>query len=154
MYRQSEKNLFNSNICSTCPLNMVNFGPLDRLASLGHPANFNVFRILASLYPYCSDVAQRKSTKLCTMFGSLLGWYTLHFGGSCPLTEFWHVQNSLCVQVLPSFTLAALLRGPPAAGVSQTLRRGTRNGITELSQNAPPISAGRPSRWASAHISS
>jgi len=27
----------------------------------------------------------------------------------------------------------------PAAGVSQTLRRGTRNGITELSQTAPPI---------------
>jgi len=27
----------------------------------------------------------------------------------------------------------------PAAGASQTLRRGTRNGITELSQTAPPI---------------
>jgi len=41
------------------------------------------------------------------------------FGGSCPLTEYCHVQNSLCVQVLPSI-LAALLRGTPAAGVSQT----------------------------------
>ena len=27
----------------------------------------------------------------------------------------------------------------PAVGVSQTLRRSTRNGITELSQTAPPI---------------
>ena len=35
--------------------------------------------------------------------------------------------------------LAALLHGTPAAGVSQTLRRGTRNGITELSQRVPPI---------------
>ena len=40
--------------------------------------------------------------------------------------------NGFCV-------LAALLHGTPAAGVSQTLRRGTRNGITELSQRAPPI---------------
>jgi len=48
------------------------------------------------------------------------------------------VQNSLYVQVLRSPILAALLHGTPAAGVSQTLRRGTRNGITELSQTAPP----------------
>ena len=61
------------------------------------------------------------------------------FGGSCPLTEFCPVQNSLYVQVLRSSILTALLHGTPAAGVSQTLRRGTRNGITELSQRAPPI---------------
>jgi len=42
------------------------------------------------------------------------------------------VQNSLYVQVLRSLILPALLHGTPAAGVSQTLRRGTRNGITEL----------------------
>jgi len=35
--------------------------------------------------------------------------------------------------------LAALLHGTPAAAVSQTLRRGTRNEITELSQRMPPI---------------
>jgi len=28
MYRQSEKNLLNSNISATCPHNMVNFDPL------------------------------------------------------------------------------------------------------------------------------
>jgi len=39
--------------------------------------------------------------------------------------------------------LAALLHGTPAAVVSQSLRRGTRNGIMELSQRAPPIF-----RWA------
>jgi len=44
-----------------------------------------------------------------------------------------HVQNSLCVQVLRSRMLAALLYGTPAAGVSQTFRRGATNGITELS---------------------
>jgi len=28
MYQQSEKNLLNSNVSSTCPDNMMNFGPL------------------------------------------------------------------------------------------------------------------------------
>jgi len=52
MYRQSEKNLLSSNISSTCPHNMVNFGPLAaEIISLvwGTPANFNGFRILAAL---------------------------------------------------------------------------------------------------------
>jgi len=52
--------------------------------------------------------------------------------------EFCQVQNSLCVQVLPSI-LTALAHGTPAAGISQTLRLGTRNGNTELLQRAPPI---------------
>jgi len=60
------------------------------------------------------------------MFGRLLSCY-----GSCPLTEFGQVHNSHCVQVSP--ILAALLHGTRAAGVTQSLRRGTRNGITELS---------------------
>ena len=83
---------------------------------------------------YCTDVAERRSTKLCTMFGQLLHWYTAYiFGGSCSLIEFCQVQNSHCVQVSHSPILAALLHGTPAVGVSQTLWRGTRNGITELS---------------------
>ena len=52
MYRQSEKNLLSSNISSTCPHNMVNFGPLSaEIVSLvwGTPANFNWFRVLAAL---------------------------------------------------------------------------------------------------------
>jgi len=42
-------------------------------------------------------------------------------------------------QIMRTPILAALLHGTTAAGVSQTLRRGTRNGIMELSQTAPPI---------------
>jgi len=57
-------------------------------------------------------------------------YYIYIFGGSCPLTEFCQVHDSLYVQVLHSPILAALLHGTPAAGVSQTVRRGTRNGIT------------------------
>jgi len=53
--------------------------------------------------------------------------------------EFCPVQNSLYVQVLRSPVLSALLHGTPAAGVSQTSRRGTLNGIMEISQTAPPM---------------
>jgi len=38
--------------------------------------------------------------------------------------------------------LAALLHGTPEAGASHTLRRVTRNAITELSQRAPHIPQG------------
>jgi len=51
MYRQSEKNLLNSNI-SPCRYHMVNFGPLTAEIGLllwSTPANFNCFRILAAL---------------------------------------------------------------------------------------------------------
>jgi len=54
MYRQSEKNLLSSNISSTCPHNMVNFGPLvAEIVSLvwGTPGNFNGF---ASWQRYCT----------------------------------------------------------------------------------------------------
>jgi len=47
-----KKNLLNSNISSTCPHNMMNFGPLAaEIVSLvwGTPANFNGFGILAAL---------------------------------------------------------------------------------------------------------
>ena len=52
MYRQSEKNLLSSNTSSTCPRNMVNFGPLTaeiRSGVWGTLANFNGFHVLAAL---------------------------------------------------------------------------------------------------------
>ena len=52
IYRQSEKNLLNSNISSTCSHNMVNFSPLAAEISAivwGTPANFNGFRFLTAL---------------------------------------------------------------------------------------------------------
>jgi len=50
-YRQSVKNLFNSNISSTCPYNMVDFGSLAAEICWrvwGTPANFNGFHVLAA----------------------------------------------------------------------------------------------------------
>ena len=47
-----KKNLLSSNMSSTCPHNMVNFGSLTaEIGSgvFGTPANFNWFRVLAAL---------------------------------------------------------------------------------------------------------
>jgi len=103
-----------------------------------------------------NDVCQVYFGCYTIIFRGRFSWtrciYTYIFGGSCPLTEFCPVQNSLYVQVLRSPILAALLQGTSAAGDSQTLRRGTGNGITELSQRRQLYSAVRPSRWVSAHI--
>jgi len=52
MYRKSEKNLLSSNTSSTCPRDVVNFGPLAAEVGLvvwGTSANFNGFRVLAAL---------------------------------------------------------------------------------------------------------
>jgi len=52
MYRQSEKNLLSSNTSSTCPNNMVNFGPLTAEIGSGvwdTPINFHGFCVLAAL---------------------------------------------------------------------------------------------------------
>ena len=92
------KNLLSSNMSSTCPHNMVNFGSLAAEIGLpvwgtGTPVNLNGFRVLA-----------------------------------------------------------ALLHGSQVVSVSQTLWRGTRSGITELTRGRQLYWAGRPWCWASAHI--
>jgi len=125
----------------------VNFGLLTAEIGWrvwGTPANFNGFRVLAML------LQRRRSPETNQTLHDVwpspgLVHYVYIFGGSCPLTEFCQVQSSFCVQVLRSHIFAALLHGTRPVGVSQTLQLGTRNGITELAQTAPPI---RSSRWA------
>jgi len=133
MYRQLKKNLLNSNTSSTCPHNMMNFGPLTAETDWqvwGTPANFNGVRVLAR---YCSDIAQRKSTKLCTMHdvwpSAGLVYYIYTFRGSCPLTEFCQVQNLPCVKVLHSPVLATLLHGIGAVQWASAKRCGVVQGM-------------------------
>jgi len=57
-----KKNLLSSNISSTCPYSMVNFGPLAaEIVSLvwGTPTNFNGFRFLAALLHSITAVFNR-----------------------------------------------------------------------------------------------
>jgi len=120
---------------------MANFDPLTAEIGLpvwSTPSNFNGFRVLPSLLHRCRSPEANQTLHDVWPSAGLVH-YIYIFGGSCPLTEFCHVQNSLYVQVLRSPIFATLLHDTRAMGVSQTLRRGTRNGITELSQRAPPI---------------
>jgi len=124
-----KKNLLSSNISSTCPHNMVKFSPLAAEIGpvvWGTPANFNGFRVLAAL------LQRRRSPGANQTLHGLwpspghagLVHYAYIFGGCCPVTELFQVQNSLCIlQVLRSRILVALLHGTRAMGASQTLRR-------------------------------
>jgi len=118
-------NLLNSSISSTCSHYVVNFGLLAaEIFSLicGTPANFNGFRVLASLLQRCR-----------------LGWYTMYsLPGLLPHNGILPGVKFALLQVLHSPILPALLHGTRAAVISQTLWRGTRNEITELSLRAPP----------------
>ena len=117
------KNSLNSNISSTCPHNMANFGPVMTDIGWrvwGTPANFKGFRVLASL------LQRRRSTEVNQTLHDVwpspgLVNYIYIFEGTCELTEFCQVQNSLCVQVLYSPILTALLHGTPAVRVSRTV---------------------------------
>jgi len=67
------------------------YGELGELAAeigslvWGTLANFKGFWVFAALGPYCSDVAHRRPTNLCTIFDRLLGWYTVYtFWGLLP----------------------------------------------------------------------
>jgi len=144
MYRQSQK-LVKQQYLLQMSHSMVNFGPLTAGMAWpvwSTPANLNGFRVLASL------LRRRRSPEANQTLHDV--WPSLHyvyiFGGSCPLTKLYQLQTSLCVQILLSPILVALLHGSRPAGVSQNLRRATRTGITELSQKAPPIFGWAP--WA------
>jgi len=65
MYRQSEKNLLDSNISPTCPHNMVNFGPLA--AEIGSVVwgTKQISTGFASWLRYCMVFEQSASAKLC-----------------------------------------------------------------------------------------
>ena len=136
--------MLNSNNFSTCPHNMVNFSPLTaKIGSLvwGTPANFNGFRVLASLY--CSD--RRRSQEANHTLNDVwpspwLIHYIRTFGGSCTLSEFCLVQNSLYVQVMRSSILAALYSRHSSSGRQPNFAAWYKEWIyTELSQRVPPI---------------
>jgi len=134
------RNLLNSNISSTCHRNMVNFGPLTAGIGWqvwGTPANFNRFHLGFLTAPTSLNIGQPNFVRcLAVSWASIL---YIHFlgllspNGILPGAKF-SLQPSLAFSYIGSSPiLATLLHGTRALGVSQTLRHGTRNGITELS---------------------
>jgi len=134
--------LYSGNISSTCPHNMVNFGPLAAEigpVDWGTPANFNWFRVLAA------QLQRRRSTEPNqTLHGvwpsSGLVHDIIHFRGFLPRYE-----------ILPGakFTLRSSLAlsyfGSVTAWHSSS---GRQANFAALSTGRHIHSAGRPSRWA------
>jgi len=74
----------------------------------------------ASWQRYCRDIAHRRATKLCTMFGRLLGWYMIYkFSGAvAPWRNFArfsiHFASKSCVLLYWSCYCTALEQRPSA----------------------------------------
>ena len=76
------------------PYNMANFRPLT--ACLGAPQQISTG--FASCLRYCSNVAHRRPTKLCTMFGRLVRWYAMYtFSGALAPWSNIHFTSKSCV---------------------------------------------------------
>jgi len=104
-----KKNLLSSNISSTCPRNMANFGPLaaEIVSGVwGPPANFNGFRVLPSLLQWRRLPEANQTLHSVWPYSWAATLYI--FGGTCPLTEFCLVKNSLYIQVLLFFYIGSV----------------------------------------------
>ena len=99
----------------------------------------------ASWLHYCSDVTNRRPTKLCMMFGRLLLWYTIYiyFWGLLPPGVILPVQNSL---VSKSCVLLCWQHYCSAFQQRDQLN------FAALSRGRHLYSAGWPSHWAYVHI--
>jgi len=128
------KNFLNNNISSASPHNTVNVGPLTAEIGWrvwGTPANFNGFRVFASL------LHRRRSPEAKQTLHDVWPYsrpvHYIYILGAVAPNEILTGSKFTLVQVLRSPILAALLHSTRAVGVSETLRRDTRNGIKELS---------------------
>jgi len=125
---------------------MVNFSLLDaEIVSLvwGTPANFNGFRVLASLLQqHCSTEANQTLHNVWPLPG--LVDYIYIFGDCCSVTKFRQVQNSLCI--------LQVLRSPIGSIIARHSNSGSEPIFVALSTERHLYLAGRPSRWALAHI--
>jgi len=127
----------------------------DRFGSLVHPNKFQRASRVGFVTAATSITGGQRNFALCLAVYGLVAWYTIYtLGGSCPLTEFCQVENSLYVQVLRSPIFAALLQHTPATGVSETLRRGIHGmELRNFRRRRHLYLAGRPSRWPCPHSS-
>jgi len=147
-----KKNLLNSSISSRCPHDMANFGPLTAKIGWRVWGTQHILTGFASWLHYCSYVAHWRQTKLFTMFGRHLGWYTMYtfLWDFAPWQNFAgcriHFASKSCTLLYWQHYCMALQQWAWAklCGVVQGMElRNFRRGRHM---------AGQPSRWASAHI--
>jgi len=129
MHRQSEKNFLNSNNFSAL---FSQYGELQPTNGSLVWAPQQVSTGFVYRRHYCTDVACRC---LAVYWAG-----TLHFRGLLPPDGMLPgAPFTLRPSLAFSYILAAYTARYSSMGVSQTLQCGTRNGITERSQRAPPV---------------
>jgi len=156
------KNWLNSNISSRCPHNMVNFGSLAAEISWRVCRTQQISMRFESWLRYRTDIAQRRWTKLCTMFDRLLSCYAMQIfsvsGALAPNRILrgatFTLRPSLAFSYIGSVTVRHWSSGrqPNFAAWYKEWNYGTFD-VRHFQQRALPILRGRPSRWAGPHSS-
>ena len=93
MYRQSEKIVTQQYLLHVSP----QYGELRPTNGSGVWGTEQISTGFASCLRYYSDVARQRPTKLCTMFGRLLRWYTIY--------TFWGLLSANGFSPATKFTL-------------------------------------------------
>jgi len=123
----------------------------DLLASLGHPSKFQQLSRLVFVTALTSLNKGQPNFARCLAVSCTV-YYICIFGGSCPLTEFCQLKNSLCAQLLRSPKLTPLLHGTRALSSAKVYSVVQRMELRNFHRGRHLHSAGRPSGWASAYI--
>jgi len=121
------------------------------LASFGHPSKFQRVSCLGFVTAPTSLNGGQPNFARCLASHALV-YYVYIFGGTCPVTGFCQLENSLCVQVLRSPILAALLHGTRAMASAKICGVVQGMELRNFRRERHLYSAGRPSRWVSVHI--
>ena len=135
---------------------MVNFGPLTAEIGLpvwGTPANFNGFRVLTSFTAATSFTGGQPNFARCLAVSCAATQYVSLYifgGGFCPLTEFCQVEDlrstSYIGSVISRHSTVQQRASAKLCGMVQRIE------LRKFRRRRNLHSAGRPSRWASAHI--
>jgi len=156
MYRQWKKNLLNISISSTCPYNMVKFGPLAAEIDWrvwGTPANFNGFRVLASLPQRRRSTEVNQSLHDVWQYHGLVHYICIHFRGLLfpdrilPGAKFT-LHPSLAFFCIDSVTARQSSSDCQTNFTAWYKEWNYRTfAPSHFQQRAPPIFRGRPSCW-------
>ena len=120
--------------------NMVNFGPLAADIGpvvRGTPTNFNGFRVLALLLQRRRSPEANHTLHDVWPLPGLVD-YIIYFRRLLPVTEFCHLQNSMCV--------LQVLRSPIGIAAARHSSSGREHNFASWSTGRHLYSAGRPSR--------
>jgi len=139
--------VLNSNMSSTCPHNIANFGPLTAEICWpvwGTPANFNG---IASYLRYCIDIAHRRPARCLAV--SWAATLYIHFRRLLIAPDIISSGAKFILRPSRAFTARHSSSGRQP-NFAAWYKKGTE--LTNFRRGHHLYSAGRPSRWASAHI--